>query len=107
MSREYRMDIIVDKHNEEKYDDIKEAIEEEWVVDDCLLTELEASFSGESSLCGGESEEEFAKRISTAIMKANEGPCKVTVHAAYLEDLPHETYNFDETDYAKLMKEST
>lgn len=40
---------------------------------------------GEGHLCGGETEGQFADRISAAITKANGRPCKVWVSAAYLK----------------------
>jgi len=61
------------------------------------------SASGESALCGGESEEEFAQRLAGAIWKANRAFCPVKVRATYLEEVPFEEYVFDEGDYEELF----
>lgn len=103
------MDINVEKFDKEKYDDIKDAIEKEWILDHDFQSSddkhTSAMFAGESSLCGGEGEDEFAKRVAKSIMKANGGPCEVSVQATFLEDLPHESYYFDEDNYKELMKD--
>ena len=50
---------------------------------------------------GGESEEEFAARVTHAVWKANGGYCEVEVTATYLEELPYTTHELDEDDYAQ------
>lgn len=58
---------------------------------------------GIGSLCGGESEEEFADRLAIAIWKANGSYCEIEVQALYLEDLPYEQHIREEDDYKRLM----
>ena len=55
--------------------------------------------TAQGSLCGGEQEHEFANRLLRGIWRANGGYCYVEVHATYLENLPYETYTFDEDDF--------
>jgi hypothetical protein len=49
---------------------------------------------GNGSLCGGQSEDEYAGELAKEIFTANGGPCEVEVCATYLEDLPFERYSF-------------
>lgn len=62
------------------------------------------TLSGDGQLCGGESEDEFAERITKAIWQANGQFCSVEVCATYLEDLPCEQYQLDRDDYDRLRK---
>ena len=55
--------------------------------------------TAEGNLCGGENEHEFADRLARAIWKANGGYCYVAVRATNLENMPYETYSYDEDDY--------
>ena len=103
MSRYYSMVLNVSGHNQEKSEEIMEAANKHWEFDDWSNYNNELSASGESSLTGGESEEEFAERITEAIWKANGKFCTVQVDATYLEDLPCETYSFDEEDYQRFV----
>jgi hypothetical protein len=52
---------------------------------------------GQCNLGGGVTDAEFAKNLTKAIFKANGKPCKVLVLTTYLEDLPTDSYDFDET----------
>ena len=54
-------------------------------------------------LCGGETDQQFAERLTRAIWIANGGSCEIEVNATYLEDLPHEDFSFDESDYEQIM----
>lgn len=54
---------------------------------------------GESSLCGGETEREFATRLSHEIWQVTGRYYYVEVTATYLEDPPRDTYSFDEDDW--------
>lgn len=104
MSRVYDMTVEIEGYDKKLEEKIKSAASEEWPFDewqqypDCPLTA-----GAEGNLCGGEQEDKFAARLAKAIWTANGGPCKVTVNATYLEDLPCETYALDEEDYDKVM----
>jgi S-adenosylhomocysteine hydrolase len=53
----------------------------------------------QGNLVAGVTEEQFCKELAERIWEANGGYCKVEVQATYLEDLPKETYTFDEEDF--------
>jgi hypothetical protein len=90
-----------------QYIDIQSAASEEWAFDDWRLAKDKTTMtaSAKSHLCGGETENEFARRLAKAIFKANGAPCKVKVLATCLEDLPYESYTFSEKD-TDLMEKS-
>jgi len=107
MSRYYEMDLCVRRAKPDRVDAIQDAAAEEWSFEDWHVVEYPdnpASFgsSGRDNLCGGEGEEEFAERLAKAIWKANGGYCVVEVRATYLEQVPYETYSFDEEAFAAL-----
>jgi len=75
----------------------------EWdaYVENCIRV------TGQTSLCGGESEEEYAAKVAKAVWKANDGRfCQVCVKATYLEELPFDEYTFDRQDFKKMMVKS-
>jgi hypothetical protein len=74
------------------------AAKKEWPFDNIneLGDEPHIECCGDGYLGGGETEDEFAKRMAQAVFKANGKPCKVHVEATYLDDPPHEDYDFDE-----------
>ena len=100
MSQCYNIELTVTNFNAKKTDKIKEAANKEWPFgDDLGVNEDEGRIFGsaDGSLCGGETEDQFSNRLAKAIFKANGGkPCKVSVQATYLENLPFETYEFSE-----------
>jgi hypothetical protein len=103
MSRYYNMSVTIKGDDPERTEEIKAAADEEWGFEE-WLTHNEALFaSSDGSLCGGETEEEFAERISKAIWQANGSFCDVTVNATYMEELPCESYSLDEKDYHRLV----
>jgi len=103
MSRCYSMSVEIKGYNPAKETNIKEAMENEWNWEDYSTYNKILSTYGDGNLCAGETEEEFAERISKAIWKANEGYCEVAVNQTCLEDLPCDTYHFNEEDYKKIM----
>jgi hypothetical protein len=112
MSRYYEMDVKVENYNLDHEAAIKAAMREEWNFEDDFedhdtLDPEKAvlMLSGRSSLCGGESEEDFATRLSREIWMANKGPCLVEVLATYLEDLPNTMHIRDIVEYEQLLKD--
>ena len=112
MSRWYEMNVRIVGFDTSKEHDIQDAAGEEWNFDDYNWHThkpekgpITMSGGGQSSLCGGESEDEFSKRFIEAVWKANKGYCVVEVNATYLEDLPSEFYTFDEDDYQRFIEE--
>jgi len=103
MSRYYEMAFEVNTADltEEEIDKVKDEIEELWGIDtddmSCFGNTLEAS--GNNFLCGGESEDEFARRAVRQIWETLGDFVKIEVRATFLEELPFESYEFDEDDY--------
>jgi len=109
MSRFYEMSVEVSGHDRANVAEIQAAAEQEWAFDDWWFAgddddAATMHASGQNSLCGGETEEEFTERLSLAIWRANGGYCRVSVDATYLENLPYETHELDESDYARLIQ---
>jgi hypothetical protein len=103
MSRLYRMEVSITKFDKEKRYEIEAAADEEWGFDwEGSRRNVGISGTGEGNLCGGESEEQFSKRLARAIFEANGGPCGVKVACIYLEDPPTEHYNFGDAEYASM-----
>ena len=110
MSRFYEMSVEVSGHDPAKVAEIQAAAEQEWPFDDWWFAgerrrEQRCTHPGRDNLCGGETEEEFTERLSLAIWRANGGYCHVSVDATYLENLPYETHELDEADYARLIQD--
>lgn len=108
MSRFYEMSVEVAGHDRAKVAEIQAAAEQEWPfgewwrAGDHDAATMHAS--GQGSLGGGESEVEFTERLSRAIWCANGRYCRISVSATCLEDLPYESYELDELDYARLIE---
>jgi len=101
MSLAYEMHVEVRGFNQERAEDIKNAANEEWPFGGwngspyCLVA------IGQSQLCGGETEDEFAARLAITIWQANGGCCRVGLCATYLEELPYETHVLDKEEYER------
>jgi len=104
MSRYYSMYVTIKDADPARTEEIKAAAKAEWPLEDWYEHEGTVTASGDSNLCGGESEEKFAERLSKAIWQANGGFCTVAVHATYMEDLPYETYCLDEEAYRRVVE---
>ena len=104
MSRFYQMSVEVSGHDSAKVAQIQEAAEAEWPFDDWFDSGENLTASGQANPSGGEGEEEFTERLSLAIWRTNGGFCRVSVDATYLENLPYETHELDEADYARLIQ---
>lgn len=102
MSRAYEMTVAITEFRPIKLGAIKQAAEEIWPFEwhDESPEALEGA--GQSELCGGESEGEFAQRLAVAIWHANGKFCNVEVIATYLENLPCQTYAFDRRAFRRL-----
>ena len=108
MSRFYEMSVEVSGHDSAKVAEVQAAAEQEWPFADWWFAGDDNAAtmhaSGQDNLYGGETEEDFAERLSLAIWRANTGYCRVSVDATYLENLPYETHGLDEADYARLIE---
>ena len=104
MSRYYQMNIAVDDVSKKEHTTCLGVCIEEWGCDgervDMWREDFQYfSFTGNGSLSGGESEEEFTDRITHAMWKALGRFISVRIEATYLEDLPCESYELDKSDY--------
>jgi hypothetical protein len=104
MSRFFKMEVVISGHVLRKLDAIKKAAEEEWPFEDWRESANTWTSYAEGDLCGGESDEEFAERLSKAVWRTNGAFCDVQVRAFFLEELPVESYSFGKEDYVRLMK---
>ena len=105
MSRAYDMYLQVAQIKPKCRKAIKKAAEDNWPFDWCIDSPTLLEGMGESSLCGGEGEQEFAQRLARAIWQAHGSYCEVIVTATYLENRPHQDYEFQEDDYLRLTGE--
>jgi len=111
MARYYEMTVTVEGFDAKNASAVLDAMCEHWNFDrsDCWVSSFgpapKLGGTGRSNLCGGESEEQFANRITCAIWMANGVYCHVEVLATYLEELPYNSYQLDEGEYAKLKQE--
>ena len=103
MSRYYEMMITISDMAPDRKDAVEAAARAEWDFGDCYEGAGCMTLSGDGRLGGGESEDEFATRITRAIWQANGQFCAVEVSATYLESLPCETYQLDKSDYDRLL----
>lgn len=115
MSRSYSMYVRIQGLVQSELATCEAAAEEEWNFDDWFsydpdkpgdktaTTNLTISAGGEGQLSGGETEDEFAQRLSVAIWKALGKFVPVEVVQTCLENLPCETYELDQDDYARIM----
>ena len=112
MSRSYRESVDVSNYEHKNREDIIDAIEAIFEVEDIYGREgppgTSITFSMEESLSGGESEDEWAAKAARAVIKANDNkPCTIQVQMTYMEELPTETYNFyqDEEKVAEIIED--
>ena len=113
MSRSYLMAVTITNYDFDKLLSVEEAAEGEWEFDfwNRNITNgmpkaiHQTHAEAEGCLGGGETEEEFAKRLSVAIMKANGAPCKVRVVATCLDDLPCNVHELNEETLWKEIKD--
>jgi len=103
MSRWYAMNFRVETADltEKEIDKVKDEIGELWGIDtsDMNIFDNTLEAQGENSLCEGESEDEFAYRAVHKIWKTLGRYIPIEVRATCLENIPYESYEFDEDDY--------
>lgn len=110
MSRYYEASVEIEEPDKLRKDQIVESCCEEWAFDKESFRDFERGNGAkgieavaQDRLCGGETEDEFAARMATAIWTANGGYCRVVVNTLYLEELPYEAYPMEETEYEEIM----
>jgi hypothetical protein len=108
MSRYYEMQVTIRKADPARTQEIQDAASDEWPFEDWNLEDDGRIWANaEGSLVGGESEKEFAERLTKAVWTANGAYCNVEIVATCLENLPCEVYSFDEDDYQRTMQHTT
>ena len=103
MSRYYSMSVTITGADPDRFDPIMAAASAEWEFDDWYSHNGVLTASGDAQLFGGETDQQFAERLTQAIWRANGGPCRVEVTATYLDELPCESYSLGAGDYDRLM----
>jgi hypothetical protein len=99
------MNVDIKSFNKDKEEAIKNAADAEWNWDTWETWNGALCGEGEASLCGGESEEEFAERLSKAIWTANGGYCEVNINQTNLDYVPCESYSLSQDAYIRIMAE--
>jgi hypothetical protein len=104
----YRCSVYVREFDRTRKDKIFEAIQSYWHFEEPHIFEYDTDdaerlidVEGEANL--GNEERAFAEKLSILIWKANNNKCKVTVNMTCLEDLPTESYCFDDSNYVEIM----
>ena len=106
MSRYFSMFVRISGANPNRTEAVQQAAEGEWSFDTWHESAGVLTSGGDGQLGGGESDDEFAQRLAKAIWTANGGFCEVEVHSTYLDDLPYESFCFDQSDYDRLTAPS-
>lgn len=96
MSRSYNAEVMIEKFKKSRKKAIIEAANAEWDFSEEWDEHMGVlSASGDGSLGGGETDNEFADRLNAVIQEANKGKCQVEVRMTYLEDLPCNSYFYE------------
>lgn len=111
MSRSYRMSVEIRRVGFNHAEAVKEAAEKEWPFSAEWYDQRDGTDDkyrllandGDSQLCGGETEEEFADRLAAAIWSANRGYCEVSVGALFLEEVG-DLHDRDFDHFKQFMK---
>ena len=109
MSRAYSMYVTITAFDDVTTPDIVEAVRREWPFGDPDVDRNDRgrpqklSFCGNGGLAGGDTEEEFALRLSKAVWAAHGDYCVVEVNATCLDDLPYNHHCLDEEEYEEIV----
>ena len=106
MSRNFSMFVTISGINSDRTEAVQQAAGGEWSFDTWHESDGVLTSGGDGQLGGGESDDEFAQRLAKAVWAANGGFCEVEVHSTYLDDLPCESFGFDQSDYDRLAAPS-
>ena len=106
MSRAYEADVTIAKIKREDIPRASEVIASEWVAphEEPYINERSdrravSFFNLRSSLCGGESEDEFAIRLTHALWKELGYFVGVEICMTCLEYIPCESYTYDKGEF--------
>lgn len=109
MKHYYRMHIAVSPLASSEIDPVMKVFGDEWTRPECVKRHRVGrnylvQAIAEGYLCCGESEGDFARRVSVAIWKRLDRYVKVSVDALPIDDLPNDSFEFSELDYRKLLR---
>jgi len=113
MSRSYQASLKVTGYNPERSAAIRNAVEEDCGHDDDLDPD-EREYDGVNelnyygfhiTLCGGETEDEFTRRVARGIWKANNGPCTVETTIVDIENAPSDFNQCGAEEFAEDMQQ--
>lgn len=103
MSRSYNMNVTVGELVGDEAQTIDEVLEMECGAEEAgFVFDKQYNCNFDMNLCGGETEDQFADRISASIWKALKHFYPICVTATCLENLPVEEYPMDEEDFKRL-----
>jgi len=108
MSAYYRCAVTVEGIQEEKILPIANAIKAFWGCFDGSDIDLSHGKSGNMIQATGEGNISdpiaiFSQNLAIAVWKANQDKCEVTVDTVYMDELPTDSFHFDESAYIKIM----
>ena len=111
MSRNYEVSVTVKDYNPDNNDAICDAMDEEGcdnhdVYESGPPEARVLSYGGFSmQLGGGETEDEFTRRLSRAVWKANNGPCIVETSMIDIDNAPCENNECGEDEFNEDMQQ--
>lgn len=103
MSRYYRMSFEITGYDNTKTEAICTAVSNAYGID-MYPDHKEIYGSGEYTLAGGQTEEEYAQEATLLVWDANGKPCRVSIMQYYLEDPPCTLYEYTEDNEAMLSR---
>lgn len=109
MSQEYRCNVSIENFRSERTEEIVKAIKDFWCFTEVDTYAQGTEFNTITSEAEGNMrgpEKDFARDLAIEIWKANQDKCEVSVFLLCLEDLPYESFCFDEDDYIEIMAKS-
>jgi hypothetical protein len=105
MGMAYNICVEISRYDIGKIEAIKIAANREWEFNGWNEHDGELTASADGSLGFLESEEQFAKRFSVAVWRANGKFCEVVIHAGCLEEIPYGTHSLDANDFERIKAE--
>jgi len=108
MSQTYEFHITVEGFDPAKKNEIQAEVESSWDFADWYEFQSKngpAMRSSGTDQLAGQSDTEFAGELTAAIWKINGKFCKVTVNSTFLDNLPTDTYSFEEEEYKDFLDE--
>jgi hypothetical protein len=99
MSRMYDIRVEISGFEAKAVQKIKDAANELWDFEwgfGTISSSPVLCGQGQCNLGGGKTDYTFSKELTREIFKANGKPCKILINTTDLDDLPTDSYEFDE-----------